>query len=115
MSVTFSAKAKPITTGPKAGDVGLIGAASTSGIPRDTSPRGDHAARRARQYIHNIPTAAERSALTLENPEWLESKDPLAAALASVVARFDCPSLTPSASRPRPANEKLARTKVKKW
>ena len=115
MSVTFSAKTKPITTRPRAGDV-RIGPSSTSGIPRDCGPLGEHTEPRgAKRYISpDIPTALEGSALTVENLERLGSRDPLVAALASVVAR-STPSLTPSATRPDSANKKLARTKVKEW
>ena len=88
MSVTFSAKTEPITTRPRAGDV-RTGPSSTSGIPRDSGPLGEHKKPRgARSYIpRDILTAPEGSALAVENLESLESRDPLAAALASVVAR----------------------------
>ena len=100
MSITFSGKTEPITNRRKVGDVGLIGASSISGILRDTTPVGEHAARGAGNYMNrNIPTAIEGSALMLENLERLGSKDPFAVALASVVARSECPFLTPSATR----------------
>ena len=50
----------------------------------------------------------------MENLERMTSKDTLAAALAYAVARFTL-SLSFSATSPYPANEKLARTKVKEW
>ena len=50
----------------------------------------------------------------LENLKRLGSRDPLAAALSSVVARSEGPSLPPSITRPDPAQERLARRKVRK-
>ena len=116
MFVTLGAKTEPITTRSKTGYLGPTGPSSTSGIPRDSGPRTEHEARGAREYINpDIPTDTEAPTLTLENLERLGSRDPLAAALPSVVAKSECPSLSPSVARPDLANERLARMKEKEW
>ena len=53
--------------------------------------------------------------LTEENLKRLEGKDPVAAALASMIAMSERSSLSPSATAPIPAFEKLANAKVKAW
>ena len=92
--MTFSSKTEPITTKPKVSDVAPAGAASTGSIPCDSGSLREQAARRARNNIEegdhvtrsDVPTATEQSALTLESLDELKRRDPLAAALASVVA-----------------------------
>ena len=53
--------------------------------------------------------------LKQENLKRLEGKDPLAAALACVIARYETSSLPPSEIAPIPAFENLANAKVKAW
>ena len=57
----------------------------------------------------------EAPVLTLENPERLEGRDPLAAALATVVTRSDKSSLPPSVTGPDPTHARLAMAKGKAW
>ena len=125
MSVTLSPKTLPIRSRPMAEAVAgpsspltLSGRLSTTGtIPRDPGPRGEHGARGAEEeYIHLEPRPdAEAPTLTAENLERLKDKDPLAAALASVVARSDNSSLPPSVTGPHPTHARLAMKKVKEW
>ena len=102
MSVTLSTKIDPINSKSKTEDVGPSRRPlSTIGIiPQDFGPRGEHEARGAEEEYINpycpAPPDTEALTLALGNLERLGSKDPLAAALASVVARSDCPSLPPS-------------------
>ena len=118
MSVTFNAKTVPIiSTRSKTSDV-RIGPSSTSGVPCDTGPLGEHAEPRGAEesteiYTEEVRPGAEAPGLTPANLKRLEDKDPVAAALASVVS-----SLPPSETTPIRGLEemtKVSNAKVKAW
>ena len=116
MSFTFSAKTVPITsTRSKTDDVGAH-PTSTSGVPVDTGPLGEHAVTREAEEITQIFTEAARLSASAEAPglmranlRRLEGKDPVAAALASGVS-----SMPRSETTPTPGIE-VANAKVKAW
>ena len=107
MSVTLSAKTVPITsTRSKTGDV-RARLSSTSSAARDTGPLGEHAESRGAVGSTEIYTegvrpsaSAEAPGLTRANLRRLEGKDPVAAALASIVS-----SMPPSETTPIPGLE----------
>ena len=116
MSVTLSAEAVPITSTSSKTDVVRVRPSSTSGVPVDTSPLGELAVTRGAEEIKEIYTegarpsaSAEAPGLTRANLRRLEVKDPVAAALASVVS-----SMPPSETSPTPGIE-VANAKVKAW
>ena len=125
MFVTLTAKTLPIRSRPMAEpEVGpsmaqaLSGRLSTTGIiPRGPGPREEHGARgeeENEEYVDpELRQEVEAPVLTLENLERLEGMDPLAAALASVVARSDKSSLPSSETGPDPTHARLAMAKVK--
>ena len=93
----------------------LSGVCTREVIPRAPGPRGEHRGRGAEKGtgIVGSRSGAEGAGLPQANLQRLEGKDPLAAALASVVS-----SLPPSESSPTPNFEemaKVANTKVKAW
>ena len=114
MSVTLSVKTVPITsTRSKTGDV-RAGPLSTSGVPRDTGPLGEHAESRGAEEFTKINTegvcpsaSAEVLALTRANLRHLEGGDPVAAALASIMSL-----MPPSEATPTPGVE-VSNAKVK--
>ena len=100
------------TTRPKIGDVAVP--SSTGGVPREPGPLGEHAESRGAEentkvYTEVVRPSAEVPGLRWPNLKRLEGKDPVAAALSSVVS-----SLPPSITRPIPGVE-LGNTKVKAW
>ena len=109
----MSAKTVPITsTRPKTGDV--AGPSSTGGVAPDTSPLGEHAESRGAEenteiYTEGVRPSAEVPGLTRANLRRLEGKDPVAAAIASIVS-----SLPPSETMPSRGVE-VAIAKVKAW
>ena len=116
MSVTLSAKTVPITSSRSRTDDVRERPSSTSGVPVDTRPLGDLAVTRGAEEITQIYTervrrsaSDEAPGLTRANLRRLEGKDPMAAALASVVS-----SMPPSETTPTPAIE-VANAKVKAW
>ena len=116
MSVTLSAKTVPITNTRFKTDVVRVRPSSTSGVLVDTRPLGELAVRRGAEEIKEIYTegarpsaSAEAPGLTRANLRRLEGKDPVAAALASVVS-----SMPPSETSPTPGME-VANAKVKAW
>ena len=116
MSVTLSAKTVPITSTRSKTDVVRVRPSSTSGVPVDTGPLGELAVTRGEEEIKEIYTegarpsaSAETPGLTRANLRRLEGKDPVAAALASVVS-----SMPPSETSPTPGIE-VAIAKVKAW
>ena len=88
---------------------------STRGVHVDTGPLGELAVTRGAEEIKEIYTEARRSAsaeapgLTQANLQRLQGKDPVAAALASVVS-----SIPTSETSPTPGIE-VANAKVKAW
>ena len=117
MSVTLSAKTVvPIrSTSSKTDDV-RERPLSTSGVPVDTGPLGELAVTRGAEEITDIYTegvrpsgSTEAPGLTRANLGRLEGKDPVAAALASIVS-----SMPPSETSPPPGIEG-ANAKVKAW
>ena len=116
MSVTLSAKTVPITSTRSKTDDVRARPKSTSGVPVDTGPLGEFAVTRGAEEITEIHTeggrpsaSAEAPGLTRANLRRLEGKDPVAAALASVVS-----SMPPSETTPNPGIE-VANAKVKAW
>ena len=116
MSVTLSAKKVPITSTRSKTDVVRVRPSSTSGVPVDTGPLGELAVTRGEEEINKIyiegarPSAStEAPSLTRGNLRRVEGKDPVAAALASVVS-----SMPPSATSPTPGIE-VANANVKAW
>ena len=113
MSVTLSAKTVPITSTRSNTDDVRARPSSTSGVPRDTGPLGEHAESLGADEITEIHTggvrpsaSAEVPGLTRANLRRLEGKDPAAAALASIVS-----SMPPSETTPT-AGIKVANAKV---
>ena len=91
----------------------LSGVCTREVIPRGLGPRGEHRARGAEKAtsLEGSRLSVEVPGLTQANLQRLEGKDPVPAALASVVS-----SLPPSESSPTPHFEemaKVANTKVK--
>ena len=116
MSVTPSAKTAPITSTRSKTDDLRVQPSSTSGVPVDTGPLGAHPESRRAEEITERYTAgvrpsarAEAPGLTRANFRRLKGKDPVAAALASIVS-----SMPPSETTPTPGI-KVANAKVKAW
>ena len=116
MSVTLSAKTVPVTSTRSKTDDVRAPPTSTSGVPVDTGPLGELAVTRGAEEITEIYTegvrlsfSAEARGFTRANLRRLEGKDPVAAALASVV--FSMPL---SETTPTPGME-AANAKVKAW
>ena len=116
MSITLSAKTVPVTSSRSKTDVVTVRPSSTSGVPVDTGPLGQLAVTRGAEEIKEIYTeparpsaSTEAPGLTRANLRRLEGKDPLAAALASVVS-----SMPPSKTSPTPGIE-VANAKVNAW
>ena len=116
MSVTLSAKTVPITSsGSKTVDV-RERPSSTSGVPVDTGHLGELAVTRGAKEITEIYTegvhpsaSAEALGFTWANLRRLKGKDPVAAALASIVS-----SMPPSETSPTPGMQ-MAYAQVKTW
>ena len=110
----LSVETMPITsTRSKTGDV-RAGPSSTSGVPCDSGPLGELAESRGAEEITKIYTeavrrSAEVPSLTRANLAGLEGKDPVAAALASILS-----SMPPFEATPSPGVE-VANAKVKAW
>ena len=116
MSVTLSAKTVPITSTRSKTDVVKVRPSCTSGLPVDTGPLGELAVRSGAEEIKEIYTegahlgaSADALGLTRANLRRLEGKDPVAAALDSVVS-----SMPPSETSPTPGIE-VANAKLKAW
>ena len=116
MSVTLSAKTVPVTSIRSKNDVVRVRPSSTSGVPVDTGPLGELAVTRGAEESKEIyaegarqSASADAPGLTLANLRRLEGKDPVAAALASVVAR-----IPPSENSPIRGIE-VANGKVQAW
>ena len=116
MSVTLSAKNVPITSTRSKTDDVRERPSSTSGVPVGTGPLGELAVTRGAEEITESYTkgvcpsaSAEAPGLTRANLRRLEGKDPVAAALASIVS-----SMPPSETSPTPGI-KVANAKVKAW
>ena len=116
ISVTLSANTVPITTTRSKTDDVRARPSSTSGVPVDIGPLGEHAESRGAEEITEIYTegvrpsaSAEGLGLTRANLRRLEGKEPVAAALASIVS-----SRLPSETAPTPGIE-VANAKVKAW
>ena len=118
MFVMFSPKTVPFTsTGSKTSDV-RTGRSSRSGVPRDTGPLGKQAKPRGPEEnatinIEGARPDAERPGLAQANLKRFDDKDPVAAALTSVVS-----SLPPSETTPIPVFEEMAKVAnagVKTW
>ena len=116
MSVTLSAKTMPVTSTRSKTDVVRVRPSSTSGVPVDTGPLGEIAVTRGAEEIKEIyreearPSASDEAPrLARRNLRRLQGKDPVAAALASVVS-----SMPPSETSPTPGIE-VANTKAKAW
>ena len=114
MSVTLSAKTVPITSTRSKTDVVRVRPSSTSGVPVDTGPLGERAVRREAEEIKKIYTdgarpsaSAEAPALTRASLRRLEGKDPVAAALASVMSSMPLSETSPT------QGIEVANTKVK--
>ena len=114
MFVTLSAKTVPITSTRSKTDDVRVGPSSTSGVPRDTGPLPEHAESRGAEEFTEIYTegarpsaSAEAPGLTRANLRRLEGKDPVAAALASIVS-----SMPRSETTPTPGME-VANAKIK--
>ena len=91
----------------------LSGFSTTKIIPRISRPRGEHRARGAEENIEGVRPDVEIPRLTHENFKRPEGRDPVAAALASVVAMSRRSSLLLREGHPNPAIRKLAQAKVK--
>ena len=116
MSVKLSAKAVQITSTRSKTDVVRVRPSSTSGVPVDTGPLGELAVARGAEEIKQIYTEGARPSASAGAPDLmranlrrLEGKDPVAAALASVVS-----SMPPSEISPTPGI-KVAKAKIKAW
>ena len=116
MSVTLNAKTVPITSTRSKTDVVRVRPSSTSGVPVDTGPLGELAVTRVAEEIQEIYTegarpsaSAEAPGLTRANLRRLEGKDPVVAALASVVY-----SMPPYGTSPTPGIV-AANAKVNAW
>ena len=116
MSVTLSAKKVPITSSRSKTDDVRVRPSSTSGVPVDTGPLGEHAESRGAEEITEMCTkgvrrraSAEAPGLLQANLRRLEGKYPVAATLASIVS-----SMPPSDTTPTPGRE-MANVKVKAW
>ena len=116
MSVTLSAKTVLITSTRSKTDVVRVRPSSTTGVPVDTGPLGELAVTRGAEEIKEIYTegacpsaSAEAPGLTRANLRRLEGKDPVAAALASVMY-----SITPTKISHTPGIE-VGNAKVKGW
>ena len=113
MFVTLSAKTVLITSTRSKTDDVRVRPSSTSGVPRDNGPLGELAVTRGAEEINEIytegarPSASAQAPGIMRNLRRLEGKDPLAAALASVVS-----SMPPSDTTPTPGIE-VANAKVK--
>ena len=93
----------------------LSGVYTTEVVPEAPGPRGEHRARGAEKgtSLEVSRSSAQVPGSTQANLQRLKGKDPVVAALASVVS-----SLPPSESSPTPEFEemaKVANTKVKAW
>ena len=100
ISLTLSAKTVPITSTRSHTDVVRVRPSSTSGVPVDTGPLRELVVTRGAEEIKEIYTegaqpsaSAEAPGLTRANLRRLEGKDPVAAALASVVSSMPRPKL----------------------
>ena len=116
MSVTLSAKTVPITSTRSKTDVARVRPSSTSGVAVDIGPLGELAVTRGAEELKEIYTEGPRPSasagargLKRANLRRLEGKDPVAAALASVVS-----SMPPSETSPTPGI-RVANAKVKAW
>ena len=116
MSVTPSAKTVPITSTRSKTDVVRVRPLSKCGVPVDTGPLGELAVTRGAEEIKEIYTEGARPSASAEVPglaranlRRLEGKDPVAAALASVLS-----SMPPSETSPTPGIE-VANAKVEAW
>ena len=114
MTVTLTVKKVPISsTRSKTGDV-RAGPSSTRGVPCDTGPLPEHpeargAEENTERYTEGVRLSAEVPGLTWANLRHLEGKDPVAAALASIVS-----SMPRSETTPTPGVE-VANAKIKAW
>ena len=116
MSVTLRCKTVPITSiRSKTYDV-RARPTSTSGVPLDTGPLGELAVTRGAEETTEIYTegvclsaSARAPGLTRANLRRLEAKDPVAAALASVVSLMPPSETTPT------SGIEVANAKVKAW
>ena len=93
MSVTLSARTVPITSTRSKTDVVRVRPSSTSGVPVDSGPLEKLAVTRGAEEIKEMYTegarpsaSAEAPGVTRANLRRLEGKDPVVAALASVVS-----------------------------
>ena len=116
ISVTLSAKTLPITSTRSEIDDVRAGPSSTSGVTRDTGPLGEHAESGGAEQITEIYTqgvcpsaSAEAPGLARANLRRLEGKDPVAAALASIVYWMPQSETTPT------RGIEVANAKVKAW
>ena len=86
MFVSFNAKTVQITSSISNSGDARAGHSSTSGVPRDTGPLGEHAEPRGAEDNTEICTegvrfGAEVPGLTQTNPKPFKDKDPVAASL----------------------------------
>ena len=116
MSFTLSAKSMPITSTRSKTDIVRVRPSSPSGVPVDTGPLGELAVLRGAEEIKEIYTEGARLSASAEAPGFtratlrrLKGKDPVAAALTSVVS-----SMPLSETSHTPAIE-VANAKVKAW
>ena len=116
MSVTLRAKTVPITSTRSKTDVVRVKPSSTSGVPVDTGPLRELAVKRGAEEIKEIYTegarpsaSAEAPGLTRANLRRLKGKDPVAAALASVLSSMPLSEISST-----PGIE-VATAKVKAW
>ena len=116
MSVTLSAKAVLITSTRFMSDDVTARPTSTGGVAVDTGPLGEPAVTRGAEEITEIyaegvrqSASAEAPGLTRANLRRLEGKDPVAAALASVVSSMPLSETTPT------PGIKVANAKMKAW
>ena len=116
MYVTLSAKTVPITSTRSKTDVVRVQRSSTSGVRVDTGPLGERAESRGAEEITEIYTegvrpgaSAATPGLTQANLGRLESKDPVAAVLASIVSSMPQSETTPT------RGIEVANAKVKAW
>ena len=106
----MSANTVPITSNRSTtGDL-RAGPSTSSGVPLDIGPLGEHAEPRgAEEKTEGVSPGAEVPSLTQANLKRLEDKDPVAAALPSVLS-----SLPPSETMPIPGFA-VANAKVTAW
>ena len=119
MSVTLSARtlsirsqpmAEPVAGRSRALSMSWVSTRKREVIPRAPGPRGEHRTRGAENNIEGPRPDPEVPGLTHENLRSLEGRDPMAAALLSVVS-----SLPPSETALLPAFEKVSNAKVRSW